>query len=297
VHGPIIVGGGHNGLVCAAYLARAGLEPLVLERRDRIGGASVTEQPWPGYHVSTLAYVSSLLLPEVVGELEMQRHGYHVWEMQPDYFVPFPDGRSILLWSEAERNVEEFAKFSAKDAAAYGRFDEALSRMALLARRALVMTPPKIGSRRPRDLMALARTVWAFRSLGIDEVGELSRLMGRSIADLLDEYFESEQVKAALVSGGSRGARRCPCHNTSRPRRHGSCIVLAGDLDDRVLWIVEVDIEEDAGALPNQPVLVEGDEEPTGEDLGVGANVLGREQFARIGMREGRKFQSLTLLG
>jgi phytoene dehydrogenase-like protein len=210
VFGAIVVGGGHNGLVCAAYLARAGFEPLVLERRDRVGGASVTEEPWPGYRVSTLAYVSSLLLPDVVRDLEMERHGYHVWEMQPDYFVPFPDGRSILLWAEAEHNVEEFRRFSDHDAAAYERFDAALSRMALVARKILTVTPPKIGSKRPGDLADLLKTAWRFRSLDVDEVGELTKLLGRSIADLLSEYFESEQVKAALVSQGVIGAYAGP---------------------------------------------------------------------------------------
>jgi len=210
MHDAIVIGGGHNGLVCAAYLARSGLKPLVLERRSLVGGASVTEEPWPGYRVSSLAYVSSLLIPQVVNDLELDRHGYHVWEMQPDYFVPFPDGRSILLWSDAARNIEEFRKFSERDADAYDRFDEALSRMALVGRKILTMTPPKIGSKRPRDLLALARTAWAFRALGVDEVGELSKLLGRSIADLLDDYFESDEVKAALVSQGVIGVYAGP---------------------------------------------------------------------------------------
>lgn len=228
MHDAVVIGAGHNGLVCAAYLARAGLDPLVLERRDRVGGASVTEEPWPGYHVSSLAYVSSLLIPEVVRDLEMHRHGYYVWEMQPDYFVPFPDGRSILLWSDPKKNVEEFARFSAHDAAAYDEFDASLSRMAMTARRVLTMTPPRIGSKRPGDLWALLRTAWAFRGLGVDEVGELSRLLGRSIADLLDEYFESDEVKAALVSQGVIGAY-------AGPRSPGTAYVMLHH------WMGEID--------------------------------------------------------
>lgn len=224
----IVVGGGHNGLVCAAYLARAGIKPLVLERRELLGGSSVTEEPWPGYRISSLAYVSSLLIPQVVRDLEMHRHGYHVWEMRPDYFVPFPDGRSILLWSEAPRNVEEFARFSTRDAASYDRFDQALSRMAITVRRVLTLTPPRIGSKRPRDLWALGRTAWGLRGLGVDEFGELSRLLGRSIADLLDEYFESDQVKAALVSQGVIGVY-------AGPRSPGTAYIMLHH------WMGEID--------------------------------------------------------
>lgn len=201
----VIIGGGHNGLVCAAYLARAGLKPLVLEKRGIVGGASVTEEPWPGYKVSTLAYVSSLLLPNVVRDLELERHGYHVTEVSPDYFVPFPDGRSIMVWADQAETAAEFKVFSERDAAAYAEFDDFLSRTALSLRKILSMTPPPIGSMRPEDLIKLFSTVWPFRRLGVRGVAEVVKLLGRSIADLLDEYFESEEVKAALVSQGIIG--------------------------------------------------------------------------------------------
>ncbi len=209
----VIIGGGHNGLVCAAYLARAGLKPLVLERREIVGGASVTEDIWPGYKVSTLAYVSSLMLPKVVQDLELVRHGYEVTEMQPDYFVPFPDGRSLMVWGDPAKTAEEFEVFSPHDAAAYAEFDDFLSRTATVLRKILPMTPPPIGSTRLTDLKKLLKTVWPFRDLGVAGVADIVKLMGRSIADLLDEYFESEEVKAALVSQaviGIYGGPRSP---------------------------------------------------------------------------------------
>ncbi|MDP3983618.1 MAG: NAD(P)/FAD-dependent oxidoreductase [Acidimicrobiia bacterium] len=215
----IVIGAGHNGLVCAAYLARAGLKPLVLERRAQVGGAAVTEEPWPGFRVSSLSYVTSLLLPKVVQDLELERHGYHVWEMAPDYFVPFPDGRSLVVWSEADRTAAEIGRFSTSDAEAYLRFDETLSKMALVARRILTLTPPRLGSHSPPDLVSLAGAAWRFRRLGIDDVGGLAKLMGRSIADLLDEYFESEEVKASLASQGVIGA-------FAGPRSPGTAYVM-----------------------------------------------------------------------
>ena len=202
----IVVGGGHNGLACAAYLGRAGLKPLVLERRGIVGGAAVTEEPWPGYRVSTLSYVVSLLLPDVVRELQLERHGYRVWEMTPDYFVPFPDGRHIMVWADAERNAREFARFSAHDARAYAAFDDFLSRMAVLLRPLLTMTPPPVGARGPGGLADQGRLAWHFRSLGAKGVGELVKLMTQSTADLLDDWFESAEVKTALCSQGAIGA-------------------------------------------------------------------------------------------
>ena len=114
----IIIGGGHNGLVTAAYLARAGLKVLVLERREVLGGACVTEEVWPGYKVSTAAYVNSLLRPEIIRDLELERHGFEMLPRSPSSFTPFPDGRSLLLGPDKELTHREIAKFSARDAEA-----------------------------------------------------------------------------------------------------------------------------------------------------------------------------------
>ena len=119
----VVVGGGHNGLACAAYLARAGLDVLVLERREVLGGAAVTEETWPGYRISSASYVVSLMPPRVVAELELKRFGYEVSLVSPDYFVPFPDGTSLTLWGDVRRDAANIAKLNGHDAAAYVEFD------------------------------------------------------------------------------------------------------------------------------------------------------------------------------
>ena len=112
----IIIGGGHNGLVTAAYLSRAGRKVLVLERRAQVGGCCVTEELWPGYRVSTASYLSSLLSGKVVDDLELERFGYHVDAKDPAFFSPFPDGRHLFMWQDETRTLAEIAKFSAHDA-------------------------------------------------------------------------------------------------------------------------------------------------------------------------------------
>src|SRR6184192_2130875 len=126
----IIIGGGHNGLTCAAYLARGGRKVLVLERRDVLGGACVTEEIWPGCKVSTAAYVNSLLRPEIIRDLELKRHGFEMLPRNPSSFTPFPDGRYLMMGPDAELNRREVAKFSARDAEALPRYEKMLERVA-----------------------------------------------------------------------------------------------------------------------------------------------------------------------
>ena len=126
----LIIGGGHNGLVAAAYLARTGLQVTVLERRAVLGGACVTEEPWPGYRVSTLSYLCSLLQPRIIEELELKRFGYHIYPKDPSFFTAFPDGRHIFFWQDMQKTVAEMAKFSRRDAELYPQYEEELAQLA-----------------------------------------------------------------------------------------------------------------------------------------------------------------------
>src|ERR1044071_4487053 len=138
----IIVGGGHNGLVCAAYLARAGRRVLVLERRELLGGCAVTEEIWPGYRVSTAAYLTSLLQERIVRELELPRFGYQVDAKDPAFFSAFPDGRHFFMWQDRRKTLAEIAKFSEADAAVYPRYEDLLERISRLVEELLLTTPP-----------------------------------------------------------------------------------------------------------------------------------------------------------
>src|SRR5262245_26343555 len=138
----IIIGAGHNGLVTAAYLARARRRVLVLEARELVGGCAVTEEIWPGYRVSTASYLASLMQEKVVRDLELEKFGYRVDAKDPAFFSPFPDGRYLLMWQDRKRTLEEIAKFSTRDAEQYPKYEERLERLAIVAESLLLTTPP-----------------------------------------------------------------------------------------------------------------------------------------------------------
>src|SRR6266545_5902692 len=129
-HDAIIIGAGHNGLVTAAYLARAGRKVLVLERRELVGGCVVTEELWPGFKVSTASYVNSLFRPEIIRDLDLKRHGFEMLPRNPSSFSPLPDGRYLLLGPDPELNRREVSKFSTRDAEALPRYERMLERVA-----------------------------------------------------------------------------------------------------------------------------------------------------------------------
>jgi phytoene dehydrogenase-like protein len=204
VYDLIVVGGGHNGLVCAAYAARAGLRTLVLERRSILGGASVTEEPWPGYRVSTASYVVSLFQPKIERELQLRRHGYEVFPLDPAYLTPFPDGRSLLMWDEPPRAAAEIAKISGPDAQAYLRYCADLDRLSAFVRPLLLRTPLQLPPSSFEDFKEagfLARHVMRHRRT----LSEVVDLMTMSVSDFLDRYFTDEAVKGALCPGGVIG--------------------------------------------------------------------------------------------
>jgi len=209
----IVVGGGHNGLTAAAYLARNGLRTLVLERRKVVGGAAVTEEVWPGIRLNTASYTCSLMRPAVLRDLELGRHGFELLPFDPSIFIPLPDGRYICLWADHERTLREIAKFSPKDAKAYEHFENLFLRLARFIVPMLDQPPPDPGSSRPRDLIGMLTLAARAKGLPRRDLYQLIRLMQLSAADLLDEHFESEAIKAALGAFciiGTYGGPRTP---------------------------------------------------------------------------------------
>src|SRR6516162_6683746 len=206
----IIIGAGHNGLTTAAYLARAGRKVLVLERRELVGGACVTEELWPGYKVSTAAYVNSLLRPEIIRDLELKRHGFEMLPRDPSSFTPFPDGRYLLMGPDAELNRREVSKFSAKDAEALTRYEKMLERVADLVEPTLVETPPDPWSSRPGDLWRLGKLAWKFRKLGREVGANAIDVLTGAAKTILDRWFESDQLKVTLATDAVIGAFASP---------------------------------------------------------------------------------------
>ena len=199
-----IVGGGHNGLVCAAYLARAGLRTVVLERRHLVGGAAVTEEPWPGYRVSTASYVVSLLPERIVRELSLASFGYHVYPLDPAYFAPFLDGSGILVWEDPRRAAAEIARISRADGEAYPRYSRDVAALAEMIRPLLHKIPPDPALRSARDLPAAAGMMgYLLRRRGA--AAGLVDLMTMSCADFLSRYFRDPRILGALAPGGVIG--------------------------------------------------------------------------------------------
>ena len=205
----IVVGAGHNGLVTACYLARAGRSVLVLERRPVVGGACVSEETFPGYRVSTAAYVTSLFRKEIVRDLRLAEHGYEVLARNPSSFTPYPDGRSLLLGPDPALNRAEIGKFSARDAERYPAYEAMLERVADLVEPTLVERPPDLLRPGLRDLRALWGLGRGLRRLGPAAAEAVEILTGPARA-VLDRWFESEQLKSTLATDAIIGAMASP---------------------------------------------------------------------------------------
>jgi phytoene dehydrogenase-like protein len=205
----IIIGAGHNGLVTACYLARAGWKVLVLERRYLVGGACVTEETFPGFKVSTAAYVNSLFRKEIVRDLRLGDHGFAVLERNPSSFTPFPDGRSLLLGPDRALTLQEIARFSSRDAEAYPKYEAMLERVADVIEPTLTMTPPNLLRPGLRGLWRLFQLGRSFRQLGAG-MGEALEILAGAARPILDRWFESEQLKGTLATDAIIGALAAP---------------------------------------------------------------------------------------
>jgi phytoene dehydrogenase-like protein len=200
----IVVGGGHNGLTTAAYLAKAGMKVIVLERRPILGGACVTEEVWPGARVSRCSYVVSMLQPKVIKELKLDQFGYKAYPLDPAYAAMTEDG-PIFFFNEVERTVASIAKHSAKDAAVYADFEDLLERTAEFLRPMLLREPPPLGSRSPGDIAGLLREGARVAGLSRRDVNDLIRIFTMSVGDLLDDWFEHDGLKGSIASTGVVG--------------------------------------------------------------------------------------------
>jgi phytoene dehydrogenase-like protein len=201
----IVVGAGHNGLTAAAYLARAGVRVCVLERRDVIGGACITEELWPGQRVSRASYVVSMLQPKVVADLELRRFGYDPVPLDPPFATFAADGKPILFMEDESAAHASLARVSRKDADAMPRFDSLLARMADILRPMMLRPPPALGSRHPVDVLELLREAGRAAGFGQREIHELFRIMTGSVGDLLDDWFETDELKGSYASSGVVG--------------------------------------------------------------------------------------------
>ena len=208
----IIIGAGHNGLVAAAYLARAGQRVLVLERRDILGGCCITEETWPGFKVSTASYVNSLLRPEIIRDLELRKHGFEMLPRSPSSFTPFPDGRSLLMGPDRNMTLKEIAKFSPKDAEAYPKYEDMLTRVADFLEPLLTETPPDPFSWKVGDLWSLAKSGYKFRGLGRTVATEAIEILTGAATPILNRWFESDELKATIATDAVIGAFAPPSH-------------------------------------------------------------------------------------
>ena len=176
----IIIGAGHNGLVTAAYLARAGLKILVLERRDIIGGAAVTEELFPNCKVSTLSYLCSLLQPQIIEELALKKYGYHIYPKDPPFFTAFPNGQHLFFWQDTQKTINEIARFSKRDAEKYPAYASEVERLCAQLETTLLQAEPT-------------------------PAPDLVNFSQRSVREFLDEWFESDEIKATLATDGIIG--------------------------------------------------------------------------------------------
>jgi phytoene dehydrogenase-like protein len=206
----VVVGGGHNGLTAAAYLARAGLNTLVLERREIVGGCCVTEEIAPGCRASTTSYVASMLRPEVIRDLQLAEHGLRMVPCDPSIQVAFPDGRVVPWWAERDRAVTEFRKHSAKDADTFVRVDDRLKKLARYLQPFFLEPPPEIEAKSVAGWSDLLRVSKRFRNISNGEIAQLISFLTGSLGEFLDRNYESDVIKTMFLANNVYGKHGGP---------------------------------------------------------------------------------------
>jgi len=201
----VIIGGGHNGLVTAFYLAKAGFKPLVLERRAQTGGAAITEEFHPGFRCSTLAHTAGPIRPDILRDMQLEQHGLKLISPEASVVSLTPDGRALTLYNDTQKSAAEIRKFSQKDAAKYPELQESLRKMGSVIADALKLTPPDIDSPNRTDLWGMLQTGRALRKLGKKDLYRLLRWGPMAVADLVAEYFETDLLRGTVAARGIFG--------------------------------------------------------------------------------------------
>ena len=210
IYDAIVIGAGHNGLTAAAYLARAGLSTLVLERRDIVGGCCVTEEIAPGCRVSTTSYIASMLRPEVISELRLADYGLRMIPCDPAIQVAFPDGQVVPWWADRERARVEFSQLSAKDAARFVQVDDQLKKLARSLQPFFLEPPPEIDTSSFKGWSDLFRTGKRLRGISNREIAQLVSFLTGSLGEFLDQNYESEKMKTMLLANNVYGKHGGP---------------------------------------------------------------------------------------
>src|SRR6266403_2097497 len=206
----ILVGGGHNALITAFYLAKGGFKPLVLERREMVGGGAITEEFPPGYRASTLAHTLGPLRADIAKDLQLDKFECEILSPDPRVFAPTPDGKALHFYNDVARTAAGIGSFSAKDAAKYAQFAESLAETAGFFAQLASITPPAIDKPTPEDLWNLLKTGRGVRSLGKTGIFDLLRWGPMAVADFVAEFFETELLRAAIAARGIFGTALGP---------------------------------------------------------------------------------------
>jgi phytoene dehydrogenase-like protein len=201
----VIIGGGHNGLVTAFYLAKAGFKPLVLERRPQVGGAAITDEFHPGFRCSTLAHTAGPVRADIVRDMQLEKHGLRFITPENCVTALAPDGRALSLYLDADKSAQAISAFSQKDAAKYPEFEKSLGKISKVIAEALATIPPDIDHPRSGDLWSMLKTGRALRNLGKRDMYRVLRWGPMAVADLVAEYFETELLRAVIAARGIFG--------------------------------------------------------------------------------------------